>query len=123
MWQGAMAALRRAVRSFTQDRGLGTEVVYRRIVGMGFDAQSQEVTPTYVDTSVRAIAGQLTKKSGGSAETSLGETTRAFILAQQDLESDPLPGDLIVLGADTYRVRTIVQDLVGARHRIEAELL
>lgn len=123
MWYGAMAALRQMVQSFVGDRALGVKVVYRRVTGMSFEAESQTISPTYLTTSVRAIIGQLSNKDRGSAQTSLGEATRKFTIAQGDLGGKPRPGDLIEVGSDTYRVGTTLEDRVGARYRIEAERL
>ncbi len=123
MWYGAAAALRRMVQGFTGDRGLGVTVVYRRVTGMSYSAESQTVYPAYATTSVRAIVGQLTDKGRGSGQASLGEVTRRFTVARDDLGSRPRPGDLIEVGPDTYRVGATIEDGIGARYRIEAELL
>ena len=123
MWQGAMTALRQLAQGFIQDRSLGREIVYRRATGVSYDAASQMFTPTYSDTAIRAIAGQLTNKPKGEAPGSMGKTFRIFTLIQGDLTGEPKPGDLITLDSSSYRVGTVRKDSAGARYRIEAELL
>ncbi len=121
MWQGAISVLRQMVRGFADDRGLGVEVVYKRITGTSFNAQTQTVTPAYAVTAIRAITGQKSTLDGNPAPDSLGKASRMFSIVREDLDGRPRPGDLIEIGADRYRVGKIVEDTAGVRYRIEAE--
>ncbi len=120
MWQGGITALRRMVKGFSADRGLGVDIVYKRVVGMEYDAASQAAAPTYSATALRAIPGQITNIDGESDRISLGKVAREFTIAGEDLADAPRPGDLIECGTATYRVWKIARDGAGIRYRIEA---
>ena len=120
MWQGVKTALRRTAKGFARDQGLGQEVVYKRVTGVAYDAASQTAIPAYAETILRSIVGRITNVSGESERAALGKAVRVFSILGQDLAEEPRPGDLIEVGAESYRVWKIETDSAGIRYRIEA---
>lgn len=120
MWQGVRTALGNAVRGFARDRGLGREIVYKRVLGVEYDPVAQTSTSTYSETQLRAIVGRITNNVGKDGRAALGKALRTFGIPCQDLSGEPRPGDLIELGTETYRVIKAETDSAGIRFKIEA---
>ena len=102
------------------DTQISAAITYRRFTGNAFTPATGANTPSYTDTSLRAIRNAIPAREVAASEGLYKMKDLRFIIARAELSGEPTKDDRIVDGSDTYDLVDWDSDPVGVLWRIVA---